>query len=50
MSTADAAILLEAGNLNVKQTAAAVFPDRVDAIIVAYNDAITTVFVSVPMC
>ncbi|KAL2822684.1 major facilitator superfamily-domain-containing protein [Aspergillus cavernicola] len=37
-------MLLDAGNLNVKQTALKAFPDRVDAVITAYNDAITTVF------
>lgn len=42
------AMLLDAGNLMVKQTALEAFPGRVDSIITAYNDAITTVFVSGP--
>ncbi|KAL4785162.1 major facilitator superfamily-domain-containing protein [Aspergillus varians] len=44
LSATGIAMLLDAGTLNVKQTALQAFPDRVDAIITAYNDAITTVF------
>ncbi|KAL4912492.1 hypothetical protein BDW62DRAFT_216291 [Aspergillus aurantiobrunneus] len=36
--------LLDAGNLNVRRTAIEDFPDRLDAVITAYNEAITTVF------
>jgi hypothetical protein len=46
LNAAGVAILLEAGNLNAKKAAVEAFPGRVDAIISAYNDAITTVFVS----
>ncbi|PLN85653.1 major facilitator superfamily domain-containing protein [Aspergillus taichungensis] len=37
-------LLLDAGTLNVRETALRAFPDRVESIISAYNDAITTVF------
>ncbi|KAL3478355.1 major facilitator superfamily-domain-containing protein [Aspergillus californicus] len=38
------ALLLEAGNAKVKETTTEAFPGRVDAVIAAYNKAITTVF------
>lgn len=38
--------LLQAGKLNLKKTAVEAFPGRVDSIISAYNEVITTVFVS----
>ncbi|KAL2869452.1 MDR family MFS transporter [Aspergillus lucknowensis] len=38
------AVLLEAGNLKVRETAMELFPEKWEAAIGAYNDAITTVF------
>ena len=39
-------ILLTAGALKVRTVANQAFPDQLDAVIAAYNDAITSVFVS----
>ncbi|KAL4878798.1 MFS general substrate transporter [Aspergillus karnatakaensis] len=44
LDSASIMVLLEAGNLRVHDTAFDVFPDRAEAIIIAYNDAITPVF------
>lgn len=46
LNATDVGILLDAGNLRVKETAVRNFPDRWEEVIIAYNDAITTVFVS----
>ena len=48
LSATEVTLLLDAGTLKVKETALRAFPDRVESIISAYNDAITTVFVSRP--
>ncbi|KIA75565.1 hypothetical protein HK57_00668 [Aspergillus ustus] len=45
------AVLLEAGTLNVRETAAELWPERVEDVVGAYNEAITTVFyVAVAVC
>ncbi|KAL4965090.1 MDR family MFS transporter [Aspergillus stella-maris] len=44
LSETDVSLLLRAGNLEVRKTALEILPDRVDSIIGAYNDAITSIF------
>lgn len=48
LETRQVKMLLDAGNYLVRETVGDDFPDRLGAVLEAYNDAVTKVFVSDP--